>query len=1075
MNRNTSVFTALGFVVFGAALATAQLPTATILGTVRDASGAVVPGASVTAKNVDTSQTRSGKTAADGSYRFNALPVGNYEVRVEHAGFEAAVRGGLTLTVSQEAVVNIALEVGAATQTVSVTGEAPLVDTTTGSLGGTVDEQKVANLPLNGRNYIDLVLLQTGVNLDANRPQGEATWYSSNGASVRSNYYTLDGTPTRNLYGTNPASMTATALGVDGVREFKVITNSFSAEYGMAMGSQMVIVSKSGTNALHGTLFEYLRNSVLDARNFFDLDPSRRLPEFIRNQFGGSVGGPIVKNKLFYFGTWESLHERLGITSIVPSLPGAGCHGPAGATITVQACPQLAQNEVVNPVIAPILALFPLPNLPGGNFTFPFSQPTLENYTQERMDYNFSEKDTVFGRFTGDWASRSIVQTFPQYFDNQKSQLYFITLSENHIFSPTLLNTARASWSGTRLNTGGPLPYDGPQYSLVPGLALGQINLLGNTFGPDTPIPLYENQYIWSYSDDVFYTRGKHSLKFGLLINQITQEPVGPAGLRGSVSFSSLDKFLQGIPQSYNAITPGSNYIRKYNNATYGMYFQDDMRLTSRFTLNLGLRYEFNTVPIEANGIQASLRNVQVDATETVGPIMKNNSLLNFSPRFGFAWDVFGDGKTAIRGGWSLLYDISNIGAGLITIATGQPPFSSKSSVTNSAGAVMTLPLFFPASAVGKNLQLIDYNLKQPSMRQYNVTVERQLPGHIGATLAYAGSRGYHIVRNTEGNPEVPGGVPLNGVCVPRSTPVVNYNAPYCWLPGDPRTNPNWTTISYRTANSNSWYNSMQFALNRRFGNGLQFQSSYTWSKSIDQIENQLGSDQVAGEAAGQTDPTHPYVDQGLSGFNTTQNWRFNAMYHAPSIRSGGFAGALLNGWWFSGIESLQSGFPFTPCLQTNQSLSGNGGGSACLDRPNLNPGRTDSNITSGTTAGCPGVAAGQQLGTPNLYFDPCAFSLQPLGFLGTAGRNILTGPGFANLDFSIVKDTHLPHMGEQGALQFRAEIFNIFNRANFGFSPINNADRVVFAGAVANPAAGVLIQTANPSRQIQLALKLIF
>jgi hypothetical protein len=376
---------------------------------------------------------------------------------------------------------------------------------------------------------------------------------------------------------------------------------------------------------------------------------------------------------------------------------------------------------------------------------------------------------------------------------------------------------------------------------------------------------------------------------------------------------------------------------------------------------------------------------------------------------------------------------------------------------------------------VGKNLQLIDYNLKQPSMRQYNFTIERQLPAHIGLSLAYAGSRGYHIVRNTEGNPEVPGGVPSNGVCVPRSTPVVNYNAPYCWLPGDPRTNPNWTTISYRTANSNSWYNSMQFALNRRFGNGLQFQSSYTWSKSIDQIENQLGSDQVAGEASGQTDPTHPYVDQALSGFNTTHNWRFNAIYHAPSIRSGGFAGALLNGWWFSGIESLQTGFPFTPCLQTNQSLSGNGGGSACLDRPNLNPGRTDANITSGTTAGCPGVAAGQQLGTPNLYFDPCAFSLQPAGFLGTAGRNILTGPAFANLDFSIVKDTHLPHLGEQGVLQFRAEIFNILNRANFGFSPINNADRVVFAGAIANPAAGVLIQTANPSRQIQLALKLIF
>jgi hypothetical protein len=1055
--------------------AEAQLPTATILGVVKDASGAVVPQANVTARSLETGQTRTAVTGGNGAYRFNALPVGDYEVRAEHAGFQAAVRSGLTLTVSEEAVVNITLEVGAATQTVSVTAEAQLVDTTSGSLGGTVDEQKVANLPLNGRNYIDLVLLQPGVNLDANRPQGEATWYSSNGASVRSNYYTLDGTPTRNLYGTNPASMTATALGVDGVREFKVITNSFSAEYGMAMGSQMVIVSKSGTNSYHGTLFEYLRNSALDARNFFDLDPSRRLPEFIRNQFGGSIGGPIKKNKLFFFATAESLHERLGTTNLIVGLPAAGCHGPAGATITVAACPQLSATQTVNPIVAPLLALFPIPNSGTTNYTFPFSQPTLENYSQERLDYNFSEKDTLFGRFTGDWASRSIVQQFPQFFDDQKSQLYFITLSENHIFSPTLLNTARASWSGTRLNTGGPFPFSGPQYSLVPGLPLGQINLLGNTFGPDTPIPLYENQYIWSYSDDVFYTHGKHSMKFGALINQITQEPVGPAGLRGAVTFGSLDSFLQGVPQSYNAITPGSNYQRKYDNQTYGFYFQDDMRLTSRFTLNLGMRYEFNTVPNEVNGIQASLRNVRNDATQTVGPLMVNNSLHNFGPRFGFAWDVFGDGKTAIRGGWSLLYDISNIGSGLITIATGQPPYSSKSSVTNTAGAVMTLPLTFPASSVGKNLQLIDYNLKQPSMRQYNLTVERQLPWHIGMSLAYAGSRGYHIVRNTEGNPEVPGGVPSNGVCVPRSTPVVNYDAPYCWLPGDPRTNPNWTTISFRTANSNSWYNSMQFALNRRFGNALQFQSSYTWSKSIDQIENQLGSDQTAGEAAGQTDVTHPNIDQAVSGFNATHNWRFNAVYHAPTIRSGGFRGALVNGWWFSAIESLQTGFPFTPCLSSNRSLSGNGGGSSCLDRPNLNPGRTSSNITSGTTAGCPGVAAGQQLGTPNLYFDPCAFSLQPSGFLGTAGRNILTGPAFANLDFSMVKDTHLPHMGEQGVLQFRAEIFNILNRANFGFSPLTTADRIVFAGTSINSGAGQLLTTANPSRQIQFALKLIF
>src|SRR5881296_4721187 len=312
-------------------LAMSQLPTATILGEIKDSTGAVIPGASITAKNVETGLTRTGMSAEDGSYRFPALPVGSYEVKVELPGFRTELRSGLTLTVSQEAVVNFTLQAGAVEQTVVVTEDAPLVNTTSGSLGGLVDEKKVAELPLNGRNYIDLTLQMPGITQQRNLGVAASTvgtWFSSNGAPLRSNTYLLDGALMSNLTNGTSAAQDGSTLGIEGVREYRVITNSFSAEYGMTMGSQVIVVTKSGTNTLHGSLFEYFRNSALDARNFFDYKTpasDRRLPAFTRNQFGGSVGGPIKKDKTFFFGVYEGLRQRFGVTTISPTID-AGCH-----------------------------------------------------------------------------------------------------------------------------------------------------------------------------------------------------------------------------------------------------------------------------------------------------------------------------------------------------------------------------------------------------------------------------------------------------------------------------------------------------------------------------------------------------------------------------------------------------------------------------------------------------------------------------------------------------------------------------------------------------------------------------
>jgi outer membrane receptor protein involved in Fe transport len=1101
--RQFGVISLLLAMVGLASFAFAQLPTGTILGVVKDATGAVVPGTPLTVTNTETALTRTATSSEDGSYRFPALPVGRYEVRAEAPGFRKAVRSGLTLTVGQEAVINFTLEVGAVSETVDVTGEAPLVNVTSSSLGGLVSEDSVADLPLNGRNYVDLTFLQPGISENKNMTHGgtfTGSWFSSNGSPLRSNTYMLDGAVMGNFLGGAASSIANTTLGIEGIREWRVVTNTFSAEYGLTMGSQMAIVTKSGTNSFHGSLFEYLRNSALDARNFFDykteLTPGR-LPPFKRNNFGGSLGGPLIKDRLFFFGTYEGLRERLGITAVQNTIP-AECHQeplPADGSCRFDG------DRTINSIMKPILALFPLPNLPGNRFTFPFTQPTNENYGQARLDWTISNANTVFGRLTHDETRQNTVLLFPDFLTDRYSKNQYLTLSESHVFSPTLLNTFRFSSSKTRNSLTSPTPYSGPQYELVTGKGLGLFNVTGiGEFGPRPSAPLVQNQDVYSWSNDLFYTRGAHSLKFGALINHYHQYSVSGNASTGQAVFPSITHFLRGTPSSYTGRALGSFLDAGWNFNTLGFYAQDDWRVRSNLTVNAGLRYEFRTTPYEVFGHGGAIRNILVDAQPTCadtqyclqasdpGKPFKNASLRNFSPRVGFAWDVKGDGKTAVRAGAAILYDVPLWGI----LSVGYPYSSTVRGTTNFA-----IPLVFPSGPGARSANGTDFNLGQPYSIQSNLTIERELPWDMATTVSYVGNRGVHLYRRTEGNPLIPAGTPgvdANGNRVCRNAGPVAFDptGPKCWLGTEPRVNRNWDFASRVQADSNSFYNALQVQLRKRLTRGLQLQGSYTYSKAIDETQGLVDAENLTSHYAA-SDPFNRLRDRGVSSFDVTHTFSLNMIYRLPRlISSTGPVGGLANGWWVSGILRVNSGFPFTPTLAANRSRSGVLGNARGLDRPDLVPGIKASDITKGTSRGCDFIAPGTPIGTPNLWFDPCAFTLQPDGFLGTAGRNIVRGPSLTNLDLSMAKDTGLRMLGENGKLEFRAEVFNILNHANFATPEIGLGDTpsaaLVFPGSASEvgpngslvpqqrlPSVGRILKTITPSRQIQFSLKVLF
>lgn len=1050
--------------LLAATVVKAQLPTGTISGQVRDASAAAIPGATVTATNRDTGAVRSTQTTSDGRFVLPAMNVGSYDIKAEAPAFRGEVQQNLTLTVGQEAVLSFALQVGSVSEAVTVMAEAPLVETTSGALGGLVGAQQVSDLPLNGRNFNDLVLLQTGITVhhpvSTSSTTATGLAYSSNGAPIRSNSIMMDGANIVAGGGINGVSVSGSMLGIEAIREFRVITNSFPAEYGMTMGSQTTVVTKSGTNQVHGSAFEFLRNSGMDARDFFDrkkVETDPRIPDFRRNNFGGAIGGPIITDKQFFHVSYEGVRESKGITQTL-NTPTAAARVAGATGITGFTAPVAA----ISPAIKPYLDLFPVPTealfqngvqrTDVGVYSYIFKRPTREDFGQARWDYNVSEKDNAFARYTIVDSSRTNPVGFPQFSDFATSRGHYMTVSENHTFSASVLNMFRLSFLRSFQD------YDSPSdvaLGFRSGLQMGSISPGSNitSLGPVGSRPLTLNQNQYSLGNDLLWTRGNHTVKFGTLINKFhVYTNVGTNG-RGTWSFNNLQSFLQGTPRQLVILSPGSVTDRTYRWETYGFYAQDDYRVTPSFTLNAGIRYEFTSTVNETKGRGSSLRNTLTDTAFTVAPeLFDNPSMTNFSPRLGFAWDVQGNSKTAVRGGFGLLYDVSNITGAAQVNATATPPFSSSNTVSSN----FTFPLqnvparTRPEDFRGVALRLIDYHLQQPHMLQYNLTVERQMPGNMVASVAYAGSRGLNLYGTKEGNPTYPSSV---------------IDGREFWTGNESRLNPFWADMEFITAGMNSWYNSFQFGFEKRMSHGLQFKSSYTWSKALDTTQGQHGGESGGAPNQGVA-PHNPSQDKGPADFDTRQSWTVNAVYQVPTLLNGGLMAHAVNGWRVSSIFTAKTGLPFTPLLSGNRSRSK--ANAANADHPDAVAGRKASDII---------------LGGADQYFDPRAFTVQPVGFLGTSGRNQLTGPNQVNIDLSLTKEATMKWLGDQGKMEFRAELFNLLNHANLNIPTtgrtIYTANETAPAPGAAQPdpiaGAGKIDRTVSSNRQVQLALKLIF
>jgi hypothetical protein len=1124
----------------------AQVTGATISGTVVDNSGRLIPNATVTITNVATGISRDVTTNTDGFYTVPNLQAGNYTVKFAARGFRTEERSDIVLTVGAVPVINVTMQVGAATEVVQVQTEAPAVQLASSDISAVVNANTVRELPLNGRSWTDLAALQPGVDTIHTQPdfsagtdrgnRGFGQQLTISGARPQQNNYRLDGVSINDYSNGAPGSVLGGSLGVDAIQEFSVLTSNYSAEYGKTSGGVVNAITRSGTNDWHGSAYEFLRNSALDARNYFDTTSSP--PPFKRNQFGGALGGPIIKNNTFFFADYEGIRQSLGISNLtfVPSQNarnGLLCSNPSGAP---QGSPCTTTPITVDPHAAQFFTFYHLPNGPilgngdTGEYTFSGQQVVNENFVTTRIDHKFSDKDSLFGTYLFDQTPYSSPDGLNNVEFNTKTSRQIWAFEETHTFTPSFVNAVRVGLnhelvdnnkSVTAINT------DASRLDLgsFPGRAAPQVLIAGVsdfTGGiGGSPTYLYRWNSVQAY-DDAFWTHGTHSIRFGVAVERLMLHEVADTDPNGIWRFGSLSEFdpkgnfvqstfLQNKPKKFQGGEASTLSPRNLRQTIFGAYLQDDWRWRSNLTLNLGIRYEMSTVPTETAGKIANLRN-PLDAMAVCGKVImstpqycgsggsffNNPTLRNFEPRIGFAWDPFRNGKTAVRGGVGL-FDVLPLIYQYILLTNQAAPFFTYISANNpGTGSFYT---GVPSNAQPRSTY-VEPNPHRNYVGQWNLNIQQQLTPSLAAMVAYVGSRGIHQpFRADEINLVLPTKTPY-GYVFPQVDVLGNLysvannctqtdpngsDGPNC-LPPNP-INQTYSSIRAMIYEGHSYYNAFEAQLAKRMSHGVQVQGTFTWGKSMD-----TGSATIAGDSFGNSiSSLHWYdlgLNRGLSDFNVGRTLVINANWELPAPKyQSAFAQHALGGWELGLIFTASDGVPVTPTWGTGSdpanTLSSDDwafpnrvGGSGCHTLSN--PGNPNNYIKTQcfTVPQAPNPTFWSQ------YCDPAPPSLGgPLSpgdlscfnLRGNAGRNTIIGPGVTEMDFSVFKNNYIKSISERFNIQFRAELFNILNHTNFAVPVTPNNTDILDGTGTLSTIVGQLTKTNTSSRQIQFAIKVIF